>query len=332
MNNRFIIALLIAVIILVVAAIAVCKLYVSPMREEHKRHDSVEISNYSTADNKIYFLSTGSSDAIIIQSGEHFAMIDAGEDTDNPRGFAELELDGYEEKVLAFLKQVAGDENGRVHLDFVLGTHSHSDHIGGFDTVIYDKDITVDKAFLKVYNADCIIDKEVLNWDNQEVYDQMVTALESRGVPIVSDISDEPFELGDFTLTIMNTGYEDGSRKVGENDNSLAVLVQIGDTKILLSGDLDNKSGDEVAVARKTGSVDILKVGHHSYSFSTSSEFLKLTSPSLCIVTNDESKADKRTIRRIMRKTSAPVLYTGAENGICITFENDGYKISNDIH
>ena len=37
------------------------------------------------------------------------------------------------------------DENGRVTLDFILGTHAHSDHIGGFDTVINHPDITVKK-------------------------------------------------------------------------------------------------------------------------------------------------------------------------------------------
>ena len=34
----------------------------------------------------IYFLNTSSSDAIILQSNGHYAMIDAGEDNDYPRG------------------------------------------------------------------------------------------------------------------------------------------------------------------------------------------------------------------------------------------------------
>ena len=84
----------------------------------------------------IHFLSTGNSDAILLESGGHFALVDAGEDSDNPRGFDWLVFDGHEEDVLAYLKSHAADENGKVHLDFVLGTHAHSDHIGGFDTVI----------------------------------------------------------------------------------------------------------------------------------------------------------------------------------------------------
>ena len=34
--------------------------------------------------NAIHFLNTGSSDCIIIESNGHFAMVDAGEDTEYP--------------------------------------------------------------------------------------------------------------------------------------------------------------------------------------------------------------------------------------------------------
>ncbi|MBP5717622.1 MAG: hypothetical protein J6X53_01405, partial [Abditibacteriota bacterium] len=46
----------------------------------------------------------GSSDAILIESDGRFAMVDAGEDTDNPRGFPGLELAGFEDEVVAYLK------------------------------------------------------------------------------------------------------------------------------------------------------------------------------------------------------------------------------------
>ncbi|MDE6413417.1 MAG: MBL fold metallo-hydrolase, partial [Eubacterium sp.] len=156
----------------------------------------------------IYFLNTGSSDAIIIQSNGHYAMIDAAEDNDNPRGFLALEYKGYEEEILAFLKKNFADKDGKVHLDFVLGTHAHSDHIGGFDTIMKDESIFADKAYLKEYHSENINDHEINDWDNQEVYDQMVDALNKKSIPIISEISSEPFTLGNFTLTILNTEYE----------------------------------------------------------------------------------------------------------------------------
>ncbi len=271
----------------------------------------------------IYFLNTGSSDAIVLQSQGHFAMIDAGEDNDNPRGFPNLEYVGYEQEILEFLRKTVADEKGKIHLDFVLGTHSHSDHIGGFDTILNDENVFADKAYLKEYHSESIIDKEIDEWDNQEVYDQMIEALNNKSIPIISEISSEPFKLGNFTLTILNTEYEDGSRKVGENDNSLVVLVEKNGKKALLTGDLDNLNGDEEKIAELVGPVDLLKVGHHSYSHSTEKNFLTLVNPKVSVITNSYKHADKRTIRRIAKHTNSSIILTDDEGGIAAVFTDD---------
>ena len=270
----------------------------------------------------IYFLNTGSSDAIILQSDGHYAMIDAGEDNDNPRGFAGLEYKGYEEEILAFLKKNFADKNGKVQLDFVLGTHAHSDHIGGFDTIIKDENIFVDKAYLKEYHSENINDHEVNEWDNQEVYDQMVDALNKKSVPIISDISSEPFTFGNFTLTILNTEYEDGSRTVGENDNSLVVLVEKDGKNALLTGDLDNYNHDEEKIAEIVGTVDLLKVGHHSYSHSSEKNFLQTVSPTVSVIPNSYKQTDKRTLKRITKYTKSKITCTDDEGGIGAIFKD----------
>ena len=290
-----------------------------------KLRKSLAVSNFESCKerDRIHFLKTGSSDAILIESNGHFALIDAAEDNDNPRGFEELDFRGYEQEVLAYLKENAADENGIVHLDFVLGTHSHSDHIGGFDTIILDDNVVIDKAFLKVYKEEEIRDKEVNDWDNKEVYQQMVDALNSKSIPIVSKMNNAPFMLGNFRLTLFNT--EDcNTEKVGENDNSLGVLVEKAGARIFLSGDIDNVSKDEERLAPQIGEIDILKVGHHSYRFSTEEVWLKTLSPKVCVVTNDFERLDMRTIGRIEDMLACPILVTGTENGIVVSVDNSG--------
>ncbi len=200
-------------------------------------------------------------------------MIDAAEDNDNPRGFANLAYKGYEEEILEWLKKNIADENGKIHFDFILGTHAHSDHIGGFDTIINDENVYIDKAYLKEYHSESINDYEVDKWDNQEVYDQMVGSVKRKAVPVISEISSQPFSFGNLTLTMLNTEYENGNRKVGENDNSLVVLVEKNGKKALLTGDLDNYNHDEEKIADIAGKVDLLKVGHHSFAHSTEKSF-----------------------------------------------------------
>lgn len=291
------------------------------------------VSESAQGTDKIHLLRTGPSDAIVLESNGHLAMIDAGEDTDNPRGFENLELDGYEEKVLAYLKDNFADENGKVHLDFVLGTHSHSDHLGGFDTVISDPDIEIEKAYLKVYNSSKIKDMEVEQYDNQEVYDQMVNALNEKNVPIISDIDDKPFRFGNFTITFFNTKDPESKKKVGENDQSLGVLVEKNGTRAFLAGDIDNFSGDESRLAESIGDVDLLKVGHHSNEMSSTGKYIRTLDPETCVVTNNFEGIHELTLYYIIYICHPQFLITGRENGVVAEIGDNGQiNYYNNIH
>lgn len=278
-----------------------------------------------TGGDRIHFLKTGSSDAIILESEGCFAMVDAGEDTDNPRDFPGLELPGYESEVLGYLKQNCADENGKVHLDFVLGTHSHSDHIGGFDTIILDPDVTVGRAYLKAYDRSRINDHEVTDWDNQEVYDQMVAALRERNVPLIQDPEPVTFKFGAFTVTLINAVDPEAEGKIGENDNSFGVLLEKNGTKIFLAGDMDNNSGDETRLAPEIGKVDLLKVGHHGYGGSSTEGFISALKPETCVVTNNRYGPDHKTITSLIKTCLHDRIYlTGCENGVLAVIGDNG--------
>ena len=66
----------------------------------------------------VHFIDVGQGDSILIQDGTHFMLVDAGE---NDQG----------DTVVNYLK-----EQGVTSLDYVIGTHPHSDHIGGLDDVL----------------------------------------------------------------------------------------------------------------------------------------------------------------------------------------------------
>lgn len=282
---------------------------------------------------RIHFMNTASSDAILIESNGKFALVDAAEDSDYPEAKPALNYEGHEEKVLKYLKDNAANEDGKVVLEFVVGTHAHSDHIGGFDTIINDPDVIVKKAYLKEYDAAKIIKYEVNEWDNQEVYDQMVNALEAKNVEIVSEISEEPFMFGDFECRFFNTRYDDSGKKVGENDNTLALRLTKAGKNILLSGDLDNISGDEKNLADSIGKIDLLKTGHHGYALSSSYGYIKKINPDLVIATNTVKKIYPNVKWNYTMVAKAPVYGTVEHNGIIAEVTDGGeFKLTNNIH
>lgn len=320
--------ILLAVITLVLVTAAVLAIIFMPdMQMKNNLKDiSILSAEELTAQDAIYFLNTGSADAILIESNGKFALIDAAEDSDNPRGFADLEFEGTEEYVVNAVKKIAGDENGKVTLDFVLGTHSHSDHIGGFDTLILDEAITVKKAYLKKYDESRIDDYEIEKWDNSEVYGQMLDACEKRGVPVIHNISEEPFSFGNFTLKFCNAYYKELEEKTGENENAVGLLIEKDGYRAFLAADINNYVGDEDRLAEEIGKVNLLKVGHHGYDGSTTKGFCEALRPEIAVVTNRKGGISRAPLVNL-NKINAAVLETGAYGGIIAEFGDDGIKL-----
>lgn len=280
--------------------------------------------------NFIHFLNTGSSDCIIIESNGHFAMVDAGEDSDYPANKPHLNYPGYEEEVCDYLLKNCASADGTVTLDFVVGTHAHSDHIGGFDTVINHPKIIVKKAYLKPYNEKDIFIYERLSWDNTEVYEQMKNALIENDVEIVEDFDELKITLGDFKVTFYNGKYKKRLVKYGENVNSVVTLLECNGFRSLLAGDLNNKNFDEYRLAGKIGKVDILKVGHHGYPFSSSRKWLKTLSPKYSVVCNFEKKIYPHIKHRLVDEIGTKLFCTADLNGVKFDFDN-GLKPTTDI-
>ena len=281
--------------------------------------------------NCIHFLNTGSSDCIILQSGSRFAMVDAGEDTDYPPNKPALKYPGYEKEVVDYLYKNCMGPDGMVTLDFVLGTHAHSDHIGGFDTVIDSDKVVIQKAFLKPYNERGINLFERTQWDNKEVYMQMHDALIRKKVPICTAFDGESFQMGDMKITFFNGAAVHRFRKTGENENSVVTLVECGGCRALLAGDMNWKCGGEKKIAKAVGKIDLLKVGHHGYEFSSSAFWLKTLDPNIAVILNFANRVHKSVAARI-KKYSGAKTYTSADlNGLKAVFENGTIRMETNI-
>lgn len=280
---------------------------------------------------KIHFLNTGHSDCIILESQGKIAMIDAAEDTEYPPEKPHLNLKGYEKEVVDYLLTHYKNQDGRVIIEFVLGTHAHSDHIGGFDTVINHPDIVVKKAYLKPYHEDDIFVMERKRWDNKEVYTQMLDAIRKNNVKLIESFEGEETALGDFNIKLYNGSYRKRKRKFGENINSVVAVAAIGKYKSVLAGDLNYKDGDERRLAKRIGEVDLLKVGHHGYFGSTSFVWAKALRPDYSIVCNSARAIYPDVKFKLKNIAKSKIIATADTNGVTVTFSDNGIDIKTNI-
>lgn len=284
----------------------------------------------SNGDDRIHFLNTGNSDCILLESNGHFALIDSGEGDHNPR--RKTAYKGYEKQVLDYLKKVCSDSNGDVHLDFIIGTHYHYDHVGNFVPIINDESIIIEKAYFKEYNSKMDRSYEVKKWKIGEFYTDIIESVNNKGIELIQDIPDS-ITFGDFELSLYNTDYFDDLQGKGENSSSIGIMVKKGNKSAFLASDITAPSGLEEKLGETIGKCDLLKVGHHGYFGSSSMSFLKYLKPELCIVPNQQGKIYPNVKWNLTMYAKAPFYGTYDYNGIIATFtDNDEILLTNNIH
>ena len=289
-----------------------------------------EAFDYKNGDDRIHFLNTANSDCIILESNGKFALIDSGEGNENPR--RKTEYKGYRDEVISYIKKVASDEKGFVNFEFVLGTHIHYDHAGNFEAIFKEEKISAEKAYFKKFNESVATDMETGDWGNKATYEKILDALNAKNIPVISDLPDEEFIFGDFTLRFLNTVTPEELYEKGENASSVGVIVTKGEKTAFLSADFTKDSGLEQIYADDIGDVDLLKIGHHGYYGSSSKNFLKTLKPEITIVTNNIGKIYPNVKWNLTMVAKAPTFSTSHRNGIIATFtDNNEILLTQDI-
>ena len=269
---------------------------------------------------RIYILPFEYMDAILIESDGHFGMVDSGESSDSPDGSdsrypvrsGTTVGQGVEDQVTAFMQSMGVTSE---NFDFYIGTHPHSDHIGAAGQII--SAFKPARIYTPVYDDTMITNPDAL-WDNQYVYDLLVSAAQEAQVeygasfiqrfdesaPVApedgSNVGNPHFTLGSAQIDIMNTNGPDAlGTFVDANCISLGVKVTAGGATAFLSGDINNLCGAEDALASELGHVDFLKLGHHGFNNSNSIGYIKALSPKFVFQTGRYSTMREELVRAL---------------------------------
>ena len=254
------------------------------------------VSDYDNL--QVHFLDVEQGDSIYIElpNGETM-LIDAGE---NQMG----------ERVSNF---IAG--RGVHKIDYLVGTHPHSDHIGGLDTVIEQFDIGTlylpdvshsTKAFLDVIEV--AETKQV----RTEKAKAGVSVLQADGLELsfLSPVSSSYKEINDYSAVV--------SWVYGEN-----AFVFMGDAEYTV----ENELKDIISC------YDVLKVGHHGSNTSSTANFLEKVNPTYAVIScgadNSHGHPHEQVTKRLERfgctlfRTDLQGTITVTSNGTDLTFETE---------
>ena len=250
-----------------------------------------------SADLQIHFLDVGQGDCTVVLCDGEAMVVDGG-----PRISADF--------VYSYLRETLK----LAHIDYVISTHPHVDHVYGLSSV------------LNAAPVDLLL-TPVLEWDSK-AFSYMLKYAEKQGTPVIVPQEGDTLKLGGATVTVLHCWPEaiDYGRT---NDASIVIRIDYGSTSFLLTGDAEDWSEYMMIDAGVNLKADVLKVAHHGSMYSSIAEFLRAVQPEYAVISVGKDNGYGHPHREVLDRLAAvgsTILRTD-ELGT-IVMESDGDKVS----
>ena len=201
----------------------------------------------TSGDLEAHFLDIGQGDATVLIGAGATILIDTGRHDRSD--------------VVPALRSI-----GVQHLDLVIITHAHADHVGQLDSVLAE--LPVDEVWMSGTPH------------TTATFERAITALERSDAAYGEPRSGDVVELGDLLVEVFNP-----ERLVGDHHaDGVAVRVTHGAVRFLFTGDAEALT--ETAMVRRHGPslrAEIYQVGHHGSRTSSNRDFLAAVQPDLAV-------------------------------------------------
>ncbi|MFA5268490.1 MAG: lamin tail domain-containing protein [Methanoregula sp.] len=259
--------------------------------------DGSSLRANTTGDLRAYFLDVGQGDSSVILFKDKVILIDAGE---IDRG----------DRVVSDLKKL-----GVTRIDLLVATHPHSDHIGGMPKV------------LAAFPVKKVLDSGIPS--TSSLYEHFLETVDEENIPYVVAEQGQTIDL-DPSLRILVLSPP--KERIGDdiNTNSIVLRISYGTVNLLYTGDATTAAEDVMVKAGYPLSADVLKVGHHGSSGSSSAAFLRRVDPEVAIISLGEDNEYGHPHRETLERLNAAgplVLRTDLDGTVLVTSNGATYSV-----
>jgi len=192
----------------------------------------------------VRFIDVGQGASTLISMGDEHILIDAGENDQGRTVTDALAAWGVEKLAMA------------------IGTHPHSDHIGGMDTV------------LKAVDAEMYLMPEIAH--TSQTYLSVLDVLEEKNIPVEYPEPGDSYKVGDMVLTVLAPAQADEDDL---NNSSIVARIESEYGSVVIPADAEAVSEQEILKTGLTLKADVLQMGHHGSSTSNTEAFVKAVDP-----------------------------------------------------
>lgn len=268
----------------------------------------------------ISMLDIGQGDAVLIQTGAKNILIDTGDDKyyeDGKKGKENTQL-------LTELQKLKID-----HIDTLVMTHAHADHIAKADKVIAQYGVKE-----LVYNGIPSTSKYFIN---------ALKAAKANGTQQVKVKAGDVLDFGNGvsfeivspsqSLIDEDTAAIKAKKKVDVNNESVVGRLTFGNFAMLFTGDAEGPVEKTMAASYgKKLKCQVLKAGHHGSKTSSTAEFLKLVQPESVVMSlganNQYGHPHEALLNRLQKQGVKNIYRTDLNGTITIVSDGSSYSIT----